>query len=1247
MNQGLKRSITTFCLILLISACAVNRDYFGVQSSGDHPSNPKNTVHTIYFLGNSDKIKLSESALGQHLGTQMEASGKSSTLLLLGNNNLKTVAPGDSTKKAMEKRDLLEQRYNFFGNLKGNYYAVLGPNEWSHGGTRGNINIRILEEFVEDHLDHGDVILPSNGCPGPEEIEINDELMLLLIDTQWLFHNWDKPDMEAGCESAGETDFYINLEDAILRNANKQIIVAGYHSLAGNGRHGGYFSAKQHFIPFPGLGSFRVFMRSKVGTPEDMHSAKYRLFIRSMENIFKKHQNIIYLAAHEKTLEYHKKDSMHLLNSGSYSKGVEVGQKNALFASGARGYGRLIFTNKGECRLEFWGKKNGNIELIFSQTLYKKPQSEIESAKATETGQTIDSVVTRYASNLYTKKSTRPGMLGNNYREEWITEVQGIPVFDISQEMGGLKIIKRGGGQQTKSLRLETNDKKQYVLRSIEKYPVGAVPGDLRNTIAADLVEDQISASHPYGAFAITRLAAAAGIYHTNPRLVYLPSDSRLGMYEHVFGNGLYLFEERPAKNRKDVEAFGHSHDIINTSDVLKEIRKDGDHYIDQNFTLRSRLFDILIGDWDRHDDQWRWAAFEDDDGFVYYRPIPRDRDQAFFWSDGWLLKLASHNWGIAKFQGFHDKIRDIDGLSFNARHFDRSFINQPDLNTWRTIATELQHQLTDEVIELAIRDMPPEIFDLKGEEIIRKLKNRRNDLVHYAEEYYRFLARQVDIFGSNKKELFEIERINQYETKVTVYLLKSKDESIKRQIYQRTFTFPETRELRLYGFKGEDKFVFSGDAGKLKVRIIGGEGQDEIIDPSRSIGLTRKTIVYDTKSDTQIIQSGNISDKTSDKDQLINDYNRKHFNYNIVAPLLYPQYNPDDGLFIGAGVLIKIHGFRKDPYKSLHTLKANIAPKSSSYEFSYMGRFTDAIGKWDAVINARLFAPSYTDYFYGAGNETIFDKEKFENDHRYYSARYIQYIFYPELVRKSKDEKHEFLIGGGYQSVNVKSGLNDLNNHQDRFIISYANSLEYDLLDVQRHYLAIFGSYTFDNTNNKFMPREGMRWNVSLLGFKDIDNQPFEVNFRRVMTDISYYYSFGRFLRSTLAIRVGGATTDGTYEFYHGAKSGGSATFRGTRKFRFQGDHTFYQNADLRVKLFKIRNPVLPVAVGITAFHDFGRVWKKHDPSTESGESGKMHRAYGGGLWVAPLNKISFGIDYSRSTLDEDAVYLRMGFFF
>ena len=122
------------------------------------------------------------------------------------------------------------------------------------------------------------------------------------------------------------------------------------------------------------------------------------------------------------------------------------------------------------------------------------------------------------------------------------------------------------------------------------------------------MVQDQISSSHPYGAFVVPYLAEAAGIYHTNPKLVFIPDDPRFGRHQPTFANTLALYEERPAKDWSEADFFGNSPDIENTAKVLTNLAKDNDHYVDEPFVLRSRLFDMFIGDWERHDDQWRWS---------------------------------------------------------------------------------------------------------------------------------------------------------------------------------------------------------------------------------------------------------------------------------------------------------------------------------------------------------------------------------------------------------------------------------------------------------------------------------------------------------------------------------------------------------------------------------------------------------------------------------------------------------------
>ena len=59
-------------------------------------------------------------------------------------------------------------------------------------------------------------------------------------------------------------------------------------------------------------------------------------------------------------------------------------------------------------------------------------------------------------------------MLGEHHQPVYLNQYQ-FPVLDLSTYKGGLRILKKGGGKQTNSLRLATADNKEYVMRSITK----------------------------------------------------------------------------------------------------------------------------------------------------------------------------------------------------------------------------------------------------------------------------------------------------------------------------------------------------------------------------------------------------------------------------------------------------------------------------------------------------------------------------------------------------------------------------------------------------------------------------------------------------------------------------------------------------------------------------------------------------------------------------------------------------------
>ena len=53
----------------------------------------------------------------------------------------------------------------------------------------------------------------------------------------------------------------------------------------------------------------------------------------------------------------------------------------------------------------------------------------------------------------------------------------------------------------------------------------------------------------------------------------------------------------------------------------------------DSRAYLKVRLIDQVIGDWDRHRNQWRWARVRRRG--ERWQPIPEDRDQAFVRFEG------------------------------------------------------------------------------------------------------------------------------------------------------------------------------------------------------------------------------------------------------------------------------------------------------------------------------------------------------------------------------------------------------------------------------------------------------------------------------------------------------------------------------------------------------------------------------------------------------------------------------------
>lgn len=1200
-------------------------------------------VYSIFLIG--DAGEPDSNPVLDILKAELAEVGSKGAVVYLGDNIYPKGMPpiGHELREMAEKS--LDGQINAVKDFQGQKLFVPGNHDWAQGRDYGWEWLSYEEQYVEAALDSQNVFMPSGGCPGPVEVELTDKITLIAMDTQWFLHKGPRP--AESCQVNSLTDVAALLQDALLRNAHKKVIVVSHHPMYTYGIHGGVFGIKDHlfpltaskktknlYLPLPGIGSIYPLYRQLFGNIQDNTHPVYKRFRDGMVTLMSQHPDIIHAAGHEHALEHIEKGGMHYIVSGSGSKNnARVKKKgDALFASNIMGYARLDYFADGTTNLSFFTPENNQAKEVYSKTVSEKPFGPApEDLMARYSRISFAGQDTTFAaSKKYINKSGfHKSLFGENYRKEWATELK-FPVFDIATVKGGLKILKKGGGHQTTSLRLEAADGKQYVLRSMDKNPALTLPPELRETFIKSIVQDGISASHPYAPFVIPPLAEEAGIYHANPKVYFIPDDPRFGIYRKELANSLAIFEERANKEQIEEDFFGAGDDVMGSIDLYATLRKDNDNKVDQNFVVRNRLFDMWLGDWDRHDDQWRWVEFKGKDDERLFRPIPRDRDVAFFSGEGSFKKLAGSKWAQPSFKGFNDEISYTPAYGFyRIKWFDRYFMTEPTLEDWKQQANELKTALTDEVIESAVKSWPEEIYQLRGEEIIRKLKNRRDNLDTYAEDYFLFISKDVSVLGSDKREYFVVERLDDENTKVTVFKISKKGNRDK-VLYERTFKTSITREIRLFGLDGEDEFEVSGNVGKgILIRIIAGEGNDKIVDRSRVKSGGKKTFVYDNVKGTQLAAGGETKNLTTDDNPNINRYNMEEFDFDVRMPLLSFNFNPDDGIFIGGSMMIKKDGFRKEPFASKQTFSGSYALATSSYNLNYNGEFTDAIGKADLLLEATVKAPNFVNNFFGLGNETIYDEDI---ELTFYRTRFEEYSVKPSVN----------LNVGSKAFLNVGTSLSSVEVHRstDRFIATSfpADGMTGTDLFESKSYLGGNVGFHFDTSDDPVVAKRGITFNTDISysgGLNDNARNSAQWN-----TDLTMRWALGAFARTSVSTRVGYQKSFGDFEFFQASRLDGFNTLRGYRRYRFAGERSFYHQLDLRVDLFQWNNYILPARVGLILFNDIGKVY------VDGEQSETLHHGYGGGFYLTPLGRFAINVLLAKS---EEALLplVKFGFYF
>ena len=309
-------------------------------------------IYRILLLGDAGQPKPNEPVL-EMLKKWAQKEPEKTSVIFLGDN---MYPDGMTAEMQHEAPTHLGSQLEVIKSTDTHGLFIPGNHDWGGAGDEGIRALRAQEQYVNDVLTRKPSFLPEGGHPGPITFELPEAaptVRLVVLDTQWWLHRYEKPEKP-------QDEIIAELRNAL--DTALPVLVLGHHPIESYGPHGGFYDWKAHlfpireaekwlWIPMPIVGSLYPITRwHLVKSEQDLSSDIYKDMAAQFNSVFvnaKKTPLLIYASGHDHSLQVLRGDTTdYLLISGlgSSEKATAVSHgDNTLFAHQHSGFMVLDF----------------------------------------------------------------------------------------------------------------------------------------------------------------------------------------------------------------------------------------------------------------------------------------------------------------------------------------------------------------------------------------------------------------------------------------------------------------------------------------------------------------------------------------------------------------------------------------------------------------------------------------------------------------------------------------------------------------------------------------------------------------------------------------------------------------------------------------------------------------------------------------------------------------------------------------
>lgn len=1017
-------------------------------------------------------------------------------------------------------------------------------------------------------------VLPTHLCPKTEVIHEKTH-DIVVVDASWILFPHRAELFSQECGDIDASQMYKMIEEAILNAKLKPLVIISSHGI-----HPKLFNNDNG----QGLSNIANQIGQSFGALNSISNPAYQNFQEKLNKLMNNKKEFLFLSANTNSF-FHESDD----------------------------YANHIGLSKD---------KPDIVTLENGQHFLKITSDDLEqpiTLEFNETGDDESSICTDKTSVMYNFKNKGKFydyFLGSNYRQLWNQKISK-PCFNIEKENFTIDHVE--GSLRSPDFTLKDGSGNFYKISPLKKEI--RMPRIFRDTIIERIVLDQQSSILPVGYILSSYLSKRAHIPSFTPKLIYVDTSQHafLPWRSKKFPSGFYQFVELPENILKKPYAEQNSVvEMISTQEMVKRLENESGYEMDQRAYLKARLFDLVIGDWNRNRENWKWMVIEDNEKRII-RPFPIDREAAFYHSNGRVSWWRRQPWIDYKLQDYGSTLHHIEPMLLESLSMDHRFTFKLSDEDWDDVLHEVLSELTPDLIERAITQLPIQLplKDIKW--LTKAYQKRLKDLPRLTKKMEFYLHKSVDIVTTADDDEVTI----QSGPGPVIHVTSTNNDEV---VFSNDYPSRETKEIRIYTLDGDDHIKLDWKNYVLtKVRIIPGKGTDTLT--ARDQIMKPRVSLYDDDLDIDSYYGFIKLRYQQIYDEPYSQINQRKLNY--LAPVLFlASSDADSGFVLGGGVKYFNDGFQHSPWASTNEIKANIVLNRSSANILYQGVWFDFFKTSDLQFEIDAGIPRFYGSFFGLGNNTPgLDSAKGE-EYYWMRAKNLEFntrMTIPIFQNISLVPRIQFRLRDYLISTNSILSTPSENN-LDTILGAGTNAN----IKNTNYYLGMGGAlrYVSDDDISGPVKKRIVRAEVRYMFQQGL--APEDHRFETLDANVGIT---GYVQKSKTQWKISGGTgrNFGDWEFFDAQYLGDGQNLRGFFRNRFAGKSRVYDSFELN-QSFLFKKQLILTDYGIGAFFDNGRVFLPNDI-----DGNVWHYSVGLQAYVTILNTIAGKVGYSHAIFEDE----------